>query len=67
MINPKIIMRSCCVCHRIQSGERWVQPPARAKLAVLLSHTYCPECFGRAMAAIKLPATVDRPEVLALA
>ncbi|TAN35898.1 MAG: hypothetical protein EPN23_10175 [Verrucomicrobia bacterium] len=55
MVYPKNITRACCVCHRVQQGESWVTPGLREKPAAVLSHTYCPECYGRVMAAMKLP------------
>ena len=71
MTYPKNITRACCVCRRVQVGERWVTPTALAKQPVLLSHTYCPECYGRTMASMKIPALplawARRPGTLAVA
>ena len=55
MVYPKNISRACCVCHRVQRGENWVTPGVSEKPATVLSHTYCPECYGRVMATMKLP------------
>jgi hypothetical protein len=71
MVYPQNITRACCVCHRIQHGERWVAPGAREKQSAVLSHTYCPECYGRVMATMQLPlpsvAATRRPSTLAVA
>lgn len=71
MVYPQNITRACCVCHRMQQGERWVKPGSREQPAAVLSHTYCPECYGRVMATLKLPlfaaSAPRRPSVLAVA
>ena len=71
MVYPKTIIRACCVCRRVQMGERWVKPVALAKQPLLLSHTYCPECYGRTMASMKMPAAATawarRSETLVVA
>jgi hypothetical protein len=55
----------------MQQGERWVKPGSREQPAAVLSHTYCPECYGRVMATLKLPlfaaSAPRRPSVLAVA
>ena len=68
MVYPKTIVRTCCVCRRVQSGERWVRLSARDKQPAVLSHTYCPECYGRVMASLKSPAMETcRSSIVALA
>ncbi len=41
----------CCVCHRVQAGDRWSRAnalPADERV----THGYCPDCFSEAMAAL---------------
>jgi hypothetical protein len=66
MVAPKLITRSCCVCQRVQIDERWVQASAQAKSSLLLTHTYCPECFHHALADLRLPAITPRTADLEL-
>jgi len=67
MVAPKIITRSCCVCQRVQINGRWVRASAQTKAALLLTHTYCPECFHHALAELRLPVTTPRSAALVLA
>ncbi len=61
------IQRACCVCHRVQQGEGWVRPAMVPEHTTLITHTYCPECFHRALARLHPPATPPRPAALVLA
>ncbi len=67
MVAPHTILRSCCVCQRVEQNARWVRLPAQAKAGLLLTHTYCPECFHRALADLHPPVTQPRPAAFVLA
>ena len=67
MVAPRTITRTCCVCQRVELDERWVFASALEKAALLLTHTYCPECFQRALAEFHQTAAQPQPTTLVLA
>jgi hypothetical protein len=67
MVAPHIITRSCCVCQRVEQGTHWVRISAHEKANLLLTHTYCPECFHHALADLHPPAAQPRPAAFVLA
>jgi len=67
MVAPRTITRSCCVCQRVELSARWVRATVQEKAALLLTHTYCPECFHRALAELHPPTTESRPAAFVLA
>ena len=51
-MNAAVMLRMCCVCHRIERQGQWRSLALPAADAVI-THGYCPECFVEAMAMIE--------------
>lgn len=67
MILTQPMLRACCVCHRVEVGERWVRRAEAPEATALVTHTYCPSCFHRALAHLHVPVAPPRPAALVLA
>lgn len=47
-----MLMRVCCVCHKVERDGEWLYAPCVPEHA-LLTHGYCPACFTEAMAEVE--------------
>jgi hypothetical protein len=47
--------------------QRWRYASAQEQADMVLTHTYCPECFHRTLAELQLPEAELRPTALVLA
>jgi len=49
----------CCVCQRVKGEDGWVL--VAGLVASRLSHGYCPECYEKAMDALRGQLAMPRP------
>ena len=66
MVAPLPMLRTCCVCHRVEVDEQWVSPELAPPAQAPMTHTYCPACFHRALAQLHPPPPPPRPAALVL-
>ena len=50
-LKTKKIIKKCCMCNKLKINNKWVHQNINTQYEV--SHTYCENCFKKAIARIK--------------